>query len=107
MSVLTVVMPDNSQVDLHVAPNTLIFNGMEYVEPKEAKYVMLYDVLVVANSLSARASVSAFVISFNVMSEPTTDPRIISASDPGLGMCTCFVTCQGTNLHYTKVTNSD
>lgn len=113
MSTLLVVMPSTMQAVLKVADNTLIYDGHDFVEPADAKYVMLYTVSIAALNLpfvnaqldlETKSYVRAAILRYDPISVTPTDPSIEAAPDPSLGTCICFITCHGTNIAYVKVT---
>lgn len=113
MGTLVVMLPASSQVALTVADNTLVYDGTKFVQPYEAKYVMLYTVPVSAlslpfnevnpMSLQSSASAQCIVVAFNPVSTPNTDPSIEAFPDPSMGQCIVAITCHGTKITYVQV----
>ncbi len=112
MSTLVLILPDEKQVLVSVADDTLVYDGQNYVHPSVAKYVALYTVPVDALSLPfevasqefmTRSLITAQVVAYNPVSKPSTNPLVIAEPDPSLGECVCFVTCKGTWLSYVRV----
>lgn len=115
MSTLTVVLINGTHAALPIADNTLVYDGANFVDPADAKFAMLYTAFVNAKSLTFNGTTDvlqasgynkAAVISYDSASQPSTDPSVDVQPDPSLGVCICFLTCQGTNLQYVKVVNA-
>lgn len=110
---LTVLMPDQTQVQLVVADNELVFDGSDFWGPQRVKYVILLTMPVAAVSLpfddiastllQAEVRIRALVLNREPDPETQTDPQLLVASDPGNGTCVCFVTYTGTELRFVKV----
>lgn len=112
--ILTVLMPDQSQVNVTVADDTLVFDGMDFLEPERIKYVVLYKMPVAAVSLpfddiasvllSASVRIRALVLNRFLNPYVGTDPKVVVVPKPVEGdQCVCFVTCKGTELRFVQV----
>jgi len=115
MSTLLVQLPNQTQGLLTVAVDTLIYDGRSFVQPQEAKYVMLYDQPVwyptpdpsgMSTLIGTDTDVKAEVLRYTPASHPNTDPTIVSVPDPSLGTCIYFITCKGTLYQYVEVTST-
>lgn len=114
---ISLKLPDGELTGVEVADDVLVYNGSEFVNIKDAKYVVLYHVPVSAYTqpfrdlatslIVANYYVRALVTSKVESPVTTTDPLLVSVADPSGGECICFVTCNGTNLSYVKITNVD
>ncbi len=111
MSSLTVVLPDNSTALLYIADLQLVFDGIRFVEPSDAKWVTLISVPVHALTkpfadipsalIYTDAFVRAAVVGYDALAYPIEDA--VTEPDPSLGNCICFITCTGIDLRYVQV----
>lgn len=111
---ITVLTPSGNQVNLAIADNTLVFDGLEFKEPQDLKYVELYGVPVEASTvpykelpqqtLMTAVRIKAIVLGTDPTEASLTDPQVVSVSDPSMGQCICGLTCAGTDLRFVTVT---
>lgn len=112
--IITALLPGGTQVELTIAPDTLVYNGDVFVNPSYLTYIELYTIPVDALTLPFREQqemalqtsvrIKALVISRNSTVVPTTDPAVVAVPDPSLGQCICGLTCTGTDLRFVTVT---
>jgi hypothetical protein len=110
---ITVLMPDQTKMQLEVAPTDLVFDGTDFVSPSKAKYVMLYQMPTSALSLAfddiavqtllASTNVQAQVLDRTDDTATQTDPTVVAVPDPSDGDCVCLVNCSGTQLGFVSV----
>lgn len=111
--ILIVLMPDQRQVQLNVADDVLVFDGIDFVDPARLKYVSLYTMPVesfslpfddlVSQRLTTAARVIARVLNRFVYPGLPDSPELETAPIPSPGQCTCFITCKGTDLRFVQV----
>ncbi len=112
---ISLKLPDGVLTDVEVADDILVYNGSDFVKIADAKYVVLYHVPVSAytqpfRDLATSLIVASYYVRALVLSKAahvvtTTDPLLVTAADPSQGQCLCFITCNGTDLSYVKISN--
>ena len=110
---ITVLMPDQTRMQLEVAPSDLVFDGTGFVPPSKANYVMIYQVPTSAMSLAfdgiavqtllSATAVQAQILDRTDDAATQTDPTVVAVPDPSDGDCVCLVNCSGTQLGFVSV----
>lgn len=110
---ITVMLPSGGTASLGIGDDVLVFNGQEFKDPKNLRYVELYGLPVNAKSmpfegfpsqtLSAAVRIRAKVISIDADTVADTDPSLVTRTDPSGGQCICGLTCNGTDIRFAVV----
>ncbi len=106
----------NTQVQLKVADNHLVYDGNTFVSPATAKYVALnlptqvqvtptpkpIQELPLGETFLMNTLYLCEVISVSSTAEATSD--VVAAVDPLNGACLCGITCFGPKIFYVVIT---
>lgn len=104
-------------VYLNVPPNSLVFDGQNFVRPSDVQQVALVTTVPVGpvtvpgpwpetNTLqqAALSWLNTWICKVADRGSQTTGVSdVVSVSDPNNGQCVCGVTCEGTDLQYVQV----
>ena len=110
---ITALLPDGRSVQLGVAENTLVFDGLSFANPSDVSWIELYTIPVSAMSmpykdvlsqaLTAEVRIRASVLEIDNTVVPVTDPSVVASLDPSNGECICGITCNGTDIRFANV----